>query len=485
MVLPRPAPDSGAHGSPRGESAGLRWYVVGVLWAVALGALFSPWSRGLTGDVWWHLATGAWILAHHAIPWTNPFGPAAGSTLWINLEWGWDVLTGLLVRAFGYPGLAAWALAMVIGVAASQWVRLRRYGVGPLRRTDAVGLALLGMALTWAWRPQLVSFALMGVWWAILEASVDRPRRLWTLVPVLLVWEQLHGGFLLGLGTLGWWIVDRLWPGAAHPLRRREWRTVGPVLGTLALGLGCTPWGYGLVAHAWQESHNPIILEWIGEWQAPNFHDPLWLVVLALPVLVYGVWLYQHPDRVRLAPRWLWGLFVLTLGMTCLAIRNLPFFWLAFATLMAVTAPRPGRTLRLPIWAAGLLAAGALALMAVQAPRWFIPHRGLTPHLVAILRTRPGLVLNGYRAGDSLIAYGFPDMVDGRTDLWVAAGTFPATAEMEQGRWAWPRVAAWCRTHHVRYVLWPIASPGAHELAGRPGWRLLATGAGYGLWTHS
>lgn len=478
-----PAP--GSRQARRRASGGLRWHLAATLWAVILGGAISPWSRGLVGDIWWHLATGAWMVAHRAIPWTNPFGSQAGATPWINLEWGWDALTGLLVHAFGPDGLLLWAGVLWLGIALSQWRRLARWRVSATRRTDTTLLALFGTVLFWAWRPQLVSYALIGVWWGVLESAYDRPRRLWLLVPVLLVWEQLHGGFLLGLISLAWWIGDRAWRGAAFPLTRDAWRSLGPVLAALGAVLGLTPWGYGLVGHALAESRNPALYQWIAEWQSPTFHNPIWFGFLGVPVLAWGVWLYGHPDRIRRAPRWLWGLFALTLGMTLVAGRNLPFFWLAFATLLAVTAPGRSRSVRVSAPVAGIMAALALGFLVWQAPHWTAPHRGLSPRIVATLRQQPGPILNGYRAGDDLIAWGLPTSVDGRTDLWIAAGTFPATVEMEQGLWAWPRIMAWCAARHIRWILWPLASPGAHELAGQPGWRLVAQTARYGLWTRA
>lgn len=446
-----------------------------------IGTVLSPWSQGVRGDTLWHLASGRWIVAHGAIPTTDPFSWLAGSTPWINIEWGWDAITGLLTRWWGLPGLAFWAVLMIAGILSAQWVRWRRFGVSPTRAGDLTALSMALMGLFWTWRPQLVSYAAIVAWWALLESANNEPRRLWLLVPFLAVWEQLHGGYLLGLVSLMWWIGDRAWRGAAHPLSRRVWRTLGPVLGALALVLGLTPWGYGSVAHALWESRQPALWQWIVEWQSPNFHQPVSLLFIGVPVLVLGAWAYAHPDALRRAPRWLWGLFALTLGMTLLAVRNEPFYVLALATLAGTMAPGVDRTPRVPLWGWGGSVLILSGLLALQVPRWTTLHRGLTPGIVHAIQAHPGPVLNSYRAGDSLIAWGIPDSLDGRTDLWMARGVFPQEVLMAAGEWSWARLDAQLHAWHVRWILWRRQSPGAHEITGRPGIRVAVQTATWSL----
>lgn len=453
---------------------GVGWYAVMGLAGTVIGTVLSPWSRGVRGDTLWHLAAGQWIVRHGALPRTDPFSWLAGSTPWINIEWGWDALTGLLIRWWGTPGLAMWAVVMVGGILAAQWVRFRHWGTVPTRAGDLMALSMIGLGLFWTWRPQLVSYAAIVAWWAVLEQAYEHPQRLWWLVPFLAVWEQLHGGYLLGLVSLLWWIGDRMWRGSAHPLDRRAWRTLGPVLAALGIVLELTPWGYGSVAHALWESHQPSLWQWIVEWQSPNFHQPISLMLIGVPVLVFGAWAYAHPERLRRAPRWLWGLFALTLGMTLLAVRNEPFYVLALATLVGALAPGATPTPRAPWGVWGISALMLCGLLAAQVPRWTTVHRGLSPAIVHAIQAHPGHVLNSYRAGDSLIAWHIPDSLDGRTDLWMARGVFPSEVLMEAGDWSWPRLTAQLHAWHVRWILWRRQSAGAYEITGRPGIRVAA-----------
>jgi hypothetical protein len=99
---------------------------------------------------------------------------------------------------------------------------------------------------------------------------------------MLLLWENLHGGFLLALAATLIWAI---WAWRTRDLPARAWI---PVAG-LPLVLGLTPWGWGLVAHAVAESLAPAISGSIAEWASPNFHDPFWILFLGAPALALGV----------------------------------------------------------------------------------------------------------------------------------------------------------------------------------------------------
>ena len=270
------------------------WYGFMMALAVVVAAALSGLHRGISGDALWHLADGRWIIAHQRIPHTNPFGWSTGSTPWINLEWGWDIASAALVAAFGPPGLGVWLLAMLGIIAWSQHRRWNALGIRPLAQGDWIFLTLVLTSAAWAWRPQLVSYALFPLWCGTLESGSRNPRRWWWLVPELLVWQTFHGGYLIGLMAWIVWMGDALWPrqhhhalDAPHPL---PWCTMLGVTGAMALTLGLTPWGWGGLGHAVWESMNPVISRSITEWQSPNFHVLWWALTIGGPVVAIGGW---------------------------------------------------------------------------------------------------------------------------------------------------------------------------------------------------
>src|SRR5579864_833950 len=59
------------------------------------------------GDVSWHIATGQWILAHHAIPRVDPFSFTWGGKAWVPIEWLSEVIIGAAYKIAAYAGVAA------------------------------------------------------------------------------------------------------------------------------------------------------------------------------------------------------------------------------------------------------------------------------------------------------------------------------------------------------------------------------------------
>ena len=56
-------------------------------------ACFALCARPMaSADTWWHLATGRWIVQHHAIPHTDPFSYTFFGKPWIAHEYLADVM---------------------------------------------------------------------------------------------------------------------------------------------------------------------------------------------------------------------------------------------------------------------------------------------------------------------------------------------------------------------------------------------------------
>lgn len=168
-------------------------------WSViALAAVFA--FRKLDDfDTWWHLAAGRWIALHHTIPSVDVLSHTVRGQVWNNLEWGFELLAYALHAMVGPAGLA---LACVAGFAITIALLLR------LMRSElgATGAAVLAMLVVlvvqdrMAARPEILSFPLL----AALMTLLDRARRgetyrAWLLVPLMIVWVNVHGLFIIGV----------------------------------------------------------------------------------------------------------------------------------------------------------------------------------------------------------------------------------------------------------------------------------------------
>src|SRR6202040_1041221 len=79
---------------------------------VVAGAALAP-IRSY--DFFWHLATGRWIVEHHALPTYDPFALASAHVPWINGEWLYEVALDGAYSAGGFSGIS-WINALFVAV---------------------------------------------------------------------------------------------------------------------------------------------------------------------------------------------------------------------------------------------------------------------------------------------------------------------------------------------------------------------------------
>ncbi len=210
-----------------------------------------------------HVATGNWILEHHEVPRKDPFSATHAGQAWFAQEWLSDVVFALVHRAAGWSGIVALAAVLITAAHLFLYRFLVRRGSDPLVAFAAVLLAAAAASSHWLARPHLVTVLLLVVWILILEEVVREGRRASRLafLPLLMVaWVNLHGGFLVALGTLACYIAGTLL--ASRPLAgqgtgattdaaraRALIAPLGAAFAASAAAALVNPWGWRLPAH--------------------------------------------------------------------------------------------------------------------------------------------------------------------------------------------------------------------------------------------
>jgi tetratricopeptide (TPR) repeat protein len=154
-------------------------------------------------DTWWHLASGRWILTAGSIPSTDTLSFTVPTHPWINLQWLYDSALYLLYRLDGADALV---VTSVVAYSAAIWLltkNLRLY-VGGVAAALLTIWVLAVAEERFLIRPEMVSFVLLeALLWLLLTARDDDGRRLWLLVPLMLVWVNCHSLFIIGLFCMG------------------------------------------------------------------------------------------------------------------------------------------------------------------------------------------------------------------------------------------------------------------------------------------
>ncbi len=192
-------------------------------------------------DVWWHLRAGQEIVASHHVPRRDIFSYTRYGQPWIAHEWLSEVIFYLIFRAGSWAGL----MVAFAGVIAGTFLLLYRQCAGrPYIAGLMVALGAMATVPSWGVRPQIFSMLLAAVFlWLLEKARRSDPSQLhflWWTPLLMLLWVNLHGGFLLGPALMaitlaGWlleaWLGLTKWPEA----RARAWRLGAALTACVAL----------------------------------------------------------------------------------------------------------------------------------------------------------------------------------------------------------------------------------------------------------
>jgi hypothetical protein len=429
--------------------------------------LFAP-SVLNDGDTFWHIAAGEWILSHRSVPTTDPFTFSMPGGPWTAHEWLSEALMALSYRIAGWSGIV-----ILTGAA----IALAAFVVGRRLARDLDGVALvmamtLGLSLCVGGllaRPHILALPLLAIWAAALfDARDDDRAPPFALLPLMIVWANMHGSFLLGLALLGPLALDAL---LCAPEGKRIAVLRGWVLfGLLALGAAMVhPHGYHAILF-------PLTLmgmkslSGVWEWRPENFDHigPLELNLLAL----IGFALYR-PLRVPPAR------LLLLIGLIHLALhhqRHAMILGLLAPMILARPIaeaidlpPSPWRALSRQQIAA--IVAAFVALAGLRATLPIAREDGPTAPIAALaaipaeLRVQP--VLNHYNFGGYLIFAGVRPYVDGRTDMYGDAFLDNYDRIVVADPKALDEALA---KFGIAWTMFPPREPVVKALDARPGW---------------
>ena len=319
--------------------AGLEENGTVVVVVAAFGAVLITHLRtALAADGWMALLSGR-VVAQHGLPSHNTLTIWAHGQRWVDQQWLAQLVLYELERLGGLPlVLLIHAALVTLGLGAAA-VLARRLG-GSARSVTWVALPVLvaywpGAAIM---RPQSFAYALfVGVLWLLLDDLRLQSRRVYLVLPLLVLWANLHGSVVVGAALVsGYALVElagSLWTKPRTVRARSLVLLVAPWLCMLA-----SPYATSL-PHYYRTIFSSGFGSYVTEW-APTtltlLHAPIYLLVLG------GIWLLGRTGRLTSAFEKL--AFV---GLSLLAfdaVRNA--VWLALISL--VVLPRLMDTLRKP-----------------------------------------------------------------------------------------------------------------------------------------
>jgi len=341
-----------------------------------LGLLVAFRDRGFYDPgALWHVKVGE-IILDRGIPQTDPFSYTCEGQKWVPQQWGAEVLMALAHRV---GGLDTMLLAFVTGVALLYTLIFRRCvqgGMGPLLAGMIVEGVLFVGAFHYFVRPHMFTIAFLA-WTMMCVIDYERDRcttwRLAGLIPLYVLWVNLHGGVLggtmtLGLAVAGWGVLFLL--KRSIPCREVEKEARGELGSDLETSVPFSPslqgggWGVGSLSpiKSWRTAFllvaivvacgltpfvNPHGMEMIRIWQrivaskvlpqVVNEHMPLDpLSPLGLTVIALGAfYIVLLAGTLPKFPRVSWLIPLVWFALSFKGIRQGPLFAVCAAVAIA------------------------------------------------------------------------------------------------------------------------------------------------------
>ena len=290
-----------------------------------------------------HVRAGEWIFNHHAIPRQDLFSFTLAGRAWCDWEWLSDVVYALLYGLHGFSAIVTFHLVLLCLTSVILYRTARR--VGPTMAFAVTCLAMATTTIHWLARPHLFSWLFLAVFCFLLEQAdvTGDYRRLLVLPFLMILWVNLHPGFVAGLLGLGVWCGWALWQSqsaAGAGDRYRCWNRAFWLCLTLVACLAATfanPYFWRLDGHiiSYLFSSSSVTSH-VAEWLSPDFHNPrLHWFELLLP-LAAGAALWQGLRGHLAHCAVVFGWMHLALG----SVRNVPLFAIVAAGPLAAMAER-------------------------------------------------------------------------------------------------------------------------------------------------
>ena len=275
-------PEAGGSTQKRAEQVA-QATVLAVLFAVP--ALMCAHAACVTDpDIWWHLRTGEWMLAHHAAPRVDLYSAELAGHPWLAYSWLYELVAVKLFHWLGLAGIVAYSSGMVLAITVAMVHMVRRV------QRDFTLAALLSFAAVFCMgrlytpRPWLftILFFILELDILMRARRTGRVRELLWLPPIFALWANVHIQFIDGLMVLGLaWVEAEAarWWSAAETRVRPAW--LGGALAASLLATLVNPYGWRIYGAAYELATQGGALNKVTELQALPFRGlPDFLILL-------------------------------------------------------------------------------------------------------------------------------------------------------------------------------------------------------------
>jgi hypothetical protein len=447
------------------------------------------------GDTGYHIRAGEYILETASVPHHDIFSFFSPPPVWTAHEWLSEVIMALLHRAFGLTGVVLFFIFLISLTYPLLFRALRTWQGNILADILIIVLVIASSTLHWLARPHVISLFLLVGWYHLLDAFQKESRNhLFLLPPLMLLWVNLHGGFVAGFLLLGIFFVGNVFmirfpAGYGKEQAKGNARALGyTILACLLVSL-INPYGYHILSFPFQLVSKRYLMDNVIEFMSPNFHHVMpFKYLLFLTIGIFAVSL-RKADIIELS------LILIFTNMALVSARYIPIFCVITAPILSRQAgflldqaegerfpnlkKKADNIARIDSsvngYISALIAVLLVAGFAAMGKTDFRFDKTKKPVVaVEFLMSEhiPGNMFNNDEFGDYLIYAAYPRykvFFDGRSDMYgeERAKEYKKVITLETG---WEKVI---EKYDIGWIFYEADSILSRSLQEKEGWRLI------------
>lgn len=180
-----------------------------LLFSCGLPALYG--LHQISGnDIWLHLKTGAWIWSHHSVPRTQLYSFWLGPTKeWIDHGWLFQAIIYPIFRLGGLNLLIIFRIlliCLILGLFFKVAKNSKRYFIFSAL---TITISVSAVSSRFFIRPEIFSLLFITSFIFLLK-SYKGENRIYCLLPLQILWVNIHGYYIIGPMLVGLFILARI-----------------------------------------------------------------------------------------------------------------------------------------------------------------------------------------------------------------------------------------------------------------------------------
>ncbi len=250
-------------------------------------------------DVFWHLATGRYIVENGTVPSIDVFGYVTEGQEWMPFEWGWDVITYGLYNVGGYEAISVFRTIIFLLTFGILFIVMQRFKVSFNVSLLILGLMAFGTIDRLTPRPHIISYLFFALLVFIITdfKYIRRNHKVLYFLPLIfLIWANVHMGILAGMFFLGIYVISELIVYSRKgvpskdfpPLSKPELYRLLLIVVACVLVMLINPNSFQTYVYAYEHTQMKL-LETINEWRSP-FNE---MFTGSFVTIIYKIFLFS------------------------------------------------------------------------------------------------------------------------------------------------------------------------------------------------